>query len=97
MDQIHQGMTTCRVVLVLFMNHIPYGGPRDLQSPYRGSSCERNDIQYMLFLPILHVSSHESMCFDKICTTDSSNDAYKAFLRTGKLDDELKKRRFSFY
>jgi hypothetical protein len=50
-DQIYNGMATCRVV-VLFMNHIPYGGPRDLQSPYRGSSCERNDRQCM-FLPIM--------------------------------------------
>ena len=82
-DQIHLGMTTGRVVL--FMNNIPYGTVRDLMGHWRGSSCERFDIQCM-FLPM-------SPCVltkdDIENATRVSPEAYQLFLKTGKLDDEL--------
>jgi len=82
-DQIHLGMTTGRVVL--FMNNIPYGPWWDLRNPYKGSSCERHDIQCK-FLPM-------SPCVltkdDIENATEISKEAYQAFLKTGKLNNEL--------
>jgi len=86
LDPINFAMRTGRVVL--FMNSAPYG-PAYVRKRHKGASCARGDLQCM-FLPMSPCVLSKD---DMENATEISPQAYKSFLATGKLDDEVDKKK----
>jgi hypothetical protein len=86
LDPINFAMRTGRVVL--FMNSAPYG-PAYVRKRHKGASCARGDLQCM-FLPMSPCVLSKD---DMENANEISPQAYKSFLATGKLDDEVDKKK----